>query len=229
MTNVGPGRPRLTARRRPGGTARAEILDAAAELFTTRGFAATSTRHIAEAVGMRQASLYNHFATKDDILLSLLEGTITPALRFADQLATVDAPAPTKLYALAYLDSEQLISERWNLGALYLLPELRSDRFSAFRTDRELLRDHYRSLARECVDSDNQLSDLPFRLVESVIAARADQTELPEADIIASAAVRVLGLADSLADARSNAADLIRETGNASHTTQTPAAQPSTQ
>ena len=78
VTNAGPGRPRLTARRRPGGTARAEILDAAAELFTTRGFAATSTRHIAEAVGMRQASLYNHFATKDDILVCLLYTSPSP-------------------------------------------------------------------------------------------------------------------------------------------------------
>src|SRR5690606_3245917 len=86
VTTAGPGRPRLRPRRRPGSTARAEILDAAAELFTSRGFAATSTRLIAEAVGIRQASLYNHFTTKNDILVALLEDTIEPALDFAEAL-----------------------------------------------------------------------------------------------------------------------------------------------
>ena len=41
------GRPRSGGRQRPGGTPREEILDAAAELFTSRGYAATSTRMIA--------------------------------------------------------------------------------------------------------------------------------------------------------------------------------------
>ena len=57
------GRPRLTTQRRPGTTARDEILDAAGELFTTLGYTGTSTRTIAEAVGIRQASLYHYFKT----------------------------------------------------------------------------------------------------------------------------------------------------------------------
>ena len=68
MRSEGRGRPRLEQSRRPGKTAREEILDAAAELFTNLGYASTSTRGIADAVGVRQASLYHHFATKDDIL-----------------------------------------------------------------------------------------------------------------------------------------------------------------
>src|ERR1700761_5422625 len=66
MRSDGRGRPRLEQSRRPGNTAREEILDAAAELFTNLGYASTSTRRIADAVGIRQASLYHHFATKDD-------------------------------------------------------------------------------------------------------------------------------------------------------------------
>ena len=67
------GRPRLNNQRRPGMTARDEILDAAGELFTTLGYAGTTTRTIAESVGIRQASLYHYFKTKDDILCALLE------------------------------------------------------------------------------------------------------------------------------------------------------------
>lgn len=217
VTNVGPGRPRLTAQRRPGTSARAEILDAAAELFTTRGFTATSTRHIAEAVGMRQASLYNHFSTKDDILVSLLADTVTPALDFAETLTELDCSAPVKLYALARMDTAQLISERWNLGVLYLLPELHGDRYSTFRADRDRLQAQYRTLAAETLvllgrtESAN-LVDLPFRLVESVISSRANESSghiTPDATSIADSTLRVLGWTQSLDSIVSEAASLM--------------------
>ena len=83
VTSAGPGRPRSQQPSRPGATARDEILDAAAELFTTHGFANTSTRSIADAVGIRQSSLYHHFKTKDDILEDLLEGTVLGGQVFA--------------------------------------------------------------------------------------------------------------------------------------------------
>ena len=90
MTVTRAGRPRLTSQRRPGTTARDEILDAAGELFTTTGYTGTSTRTIAEAVGIRQASLYHYFKTKDDILCALLSQTVTPTLAFIPNLETAD-------------------------------------------------------------------------------------------------------------------------------------------
>lgn len=49
------------------------ILDAALELFSTQGFEATSIAQIADAVGVRKASLYSHFDSKQDILDRLIE------------------------------------------------------------------------------------------------------------------------------------------------------------
>ena len=51
------------------------ILDAALELFSTQGFEATSIAQIADAVGVRKASLYSHFDSKQDILDRLIERT----------------------------------------------------------------------------------------------------------------------------------------------------------
>ena len=48
-----------------------QILRAAARLFATKGFHGTSTREIADAVGVRQPSLFHHFATKHDIAQAL--------------------------------------------------------------------------------------------------------------------------------------------------------------
>src|ERR1700710_863124 len=81
------GRPRLHVQRRPGTTARDEILDAAGELFTTLGYTGTSTRTIADSVGIRQASLYHYFNTKDDILCALLSQTVAPTLSFIPSLS----------------------------------------------------------------------------------------------------------------------------------------------
>lgn len=47
------------------------IMCAALELFSVQGFEATSTAQIAQAVGIRKASLYSHFASKQEILDSL--------------------------------------------------------------------------------------------------------------------------------------------------------------
>lgn len=50
-----------------------QILDVALDLFSIRGYEATSISQIADAVGIRKASLYSHFASKQDILDTLIE------------------------------------------------------------------------------------------------------------------------------------------------------------
>lgn len=49
------------------------IKSVALDLFSTKGFAGTSVRDISGAVGIRESGIYNHFASKEDILKVLLE------------------------------------------------------------------------------------------------------------------------------------------------------------
>lgn len=51
---------------------RKHILDCAARLFRTEGYASTSMRTIADAAGMRAASLYHHFPSKEHIVVEVL-------------------------------------------------------------------------------------------------------------------------------------------------------------
>ncbi|MDT5124872.1 MAG: hypothetical protein QOG79_3214 [Mycobacterium sp.] len=205
MTVTRAGRPRLTSQRRPGTTARDEILDAAGELFTTTGYTGTSTRTIAEAVGIRQASLYHYFSTKDDILCALLSQTVTPTLSFIPSLTAADPPlsAAGHLHALAAFDGTQLLNGRWNLGALYLQPELRGARLEQFWSDREQLRLHYLALSQSIVTEtgvDGVAAELPFRLVESLVNMWADRRDNDRTGLpmhVADACLRVLGVDDA--------------------------------
>ncbi|MEV0569130.1 helix-turn-helix domain-containing protein [Dactylosporangium sp. NPDC050588] len=191
------GRPRSGARRLPAGTAREEILDAAAELFSERGYAATSTRMIAEMVGVRQASLYYHFSTKEQILAELLESTVRPSLTYAEQLAQQALSPADALRALVRYDVGILLGARWNVGILYALPEIATEPFTRFRAEREQLRAAYRRLVAAVAGTStvDVTGDLVFGMVESVIGMRRDLPALPPPDqlqqSVAEAALRL--------------------------------------
>lgn len=57
-----------------------DIRAAALELFTQRGFEATTMADIGEAVGIRGPSLYKHVASKQDILAQIMVGTMEALL-----------------------------------------------------------------------------------------------------------------------------------------------------
>ena len=50
-----------------------QILDVALDLFSVQGFEATSISQIVDAVGIRKASLYSHFGSKQEILEALIK------------------------------------------------------------------------------------------------------------------------------------------------------------
>lgn len=67
-----PAKP-LPRARKSAGERRAQILREAARCFGTRGFRGTTTRDIAEAVGITEAALYRHFPGKDAIYAAILD------------------------------------------------------------------------------------------------------------------------------------------------------------
>ena len=58
------------------GNTKQEILDASLELFSVQGFEATSISQIAGAVGIRKASLYSHFGSKQAILDAIVKDVL---------------------------------------------------------------------------------------------------------------------------------------------------------
>ncbi|WP_393085395.1 TetR/AcrR family transcriptional regulator [Streptomyces sp. LN704] len=199
------GRPRATQRPDSGLSPRDELLDAAAELFTTRGYAATTTRAVAERAGMRQASMYHYVSGKEELLAELLESTVTPSLALARRLLADDTATPEgRLWELCRTDVELLCGGPHNLGGLYLLPEVRAERFAGFHAVRAELKDAYRQLLAATAaggalaKSELDLrTDLLFGLIEGVILVHRSDPDRPVsafAEATADAALRIAGI-----------------------------------
>ncbi|MET7496028.1 helix-turn-helix domain-containing protein [Streptomyces sp900116325] len=198
------GRPRAQQRADSGLSAREELLTAAAELFTTRGYAATTTRAVADRAGMRQATMYHYVAGKEDLLAELLESTVTPSLALAGKLLADDATAAEdRLWELCRSDVALLCGGPYNLGALYVLPEVRAERFAGFHRVRDELKGAYGTLlaatrAGAALDEGELAlrTDLVFGLIEGVILVRRSGPERPVAAFAAAtadAALRIVG------------------------------------
>jgi AcrR family transcriptional regulator len=183
-------------------------------MFIEHGYAATTTRAITDVVGISQAALYYHFASKDEILAELLMGIVRyPVQVGATLVDSRSVPAAVRLAALVRCDVHELSSAEHNIGSLFLLPEVRRDHFRPFRAERDRLRGFYRDLIGACLDGDglfslpgsegptderarSHLVDLVFGLVESVISIREDRPladREPLETLIPASALRILG------------------------------------
>jgi AcrR family transcriptional regulator len=208
------GRPRHTPETGADTSPREEILDAAAALFVERGFAATSTRMIAERVGIRQASLYYHFSGKDELLVELLTTSVRPSL---DAVEAIEALVPERataaaaLYLLASVDVDTLAQSPHNVGTLYLLPEIQHEQYDGFRAERSELQESYGRIGTRAATpavrsqlTPTQFGELLIQLTEVVIQIRrVREPDRSDADAIATSCLRLCGLGDdAIAEAR---------------------------
>jgi AcrR family transcriptional regulator len=100
------------------------ILEAAAKIFSEKGYHATSMGDIADAVNLQKASIYYHFTSKQEILISLLDIALELINTRLESVLSQPLPPDEKLRQamVCYLET---IAENQNLSAVLLL-ELRS-------------------------------------------------------------------------------------------------------
>jgi AcrR family transcriptional regulator len=112
-----------------GAGTRAAAQRVALELFTSQGYASTSLREIAERLGINKASLYHHFASKEDILRSLFsergaeaedllawlsEQPADPGLVRTAVLRWVDSFTADKLRGIRFLGANPLVARTFD-------------------------------------------------------------------------------------------------------------------
>jgi AcrR family transcriptional regulator len=153
-----------TTKRRPGRPRKADALDtktrlqqAALRLFAQHGYAGTSIRAIASAVGLSESVLYAHFPSKqaifDAVLTNLGPRSSAEVLERIDpDLATTDPPRYLRDLVSAFLaewdtpDARLLISLMTRDGLLHT-PALQ-EALAAMRTATARLFDHWIATGR---------------------------------------------------------------------------------
>ena len=108
------------------GNTKHEILEAALDLFSVHGFEATSISQIASAVGIRKASLYSHFESKQAILDAIVKDVLeqyaehsifartdweNPSVTMEKQVLTSDTASQMILGQIRYILHDPHISK----------------------------------------------------------------------------------------------------------------------
>src|SRR6059058_1557421 len=103
------GREASVAGRATRGSARDRLLAAAAECFYNHGVNATGIDTITAAAGVAKMSLYNNFASKDDLVNAYLEARHLEWLGFYEKRVESAGDARGRVLAVfdAYLDHAQ--------------------------------------------------------------------------------------------------------------------------
>jgi AcrR family transcriptional regulator len=147
----------MTAMPDPSAGTRERILDAALDLFARNGFAGTSVRQLAQAVGLRESSLYNHFAGKAAIYHALIDshGPASSAERLRGpryQALGREPEAFLRLYAADLLDQwcdprEQKFQEMIQAERQRLAAERAHFQETLFAEELGVVADHFRDFA----------------------------------------------------------------------------------
>ncbi|MDT3723087.1 TetR/AcrR family transcriptional regulator [Pseudomonas oryzihabitans] len=78
---------------------RERLVKAALRLFVAQGYQAVSMRDLARCLGVQPGSLYYHVQSKEDLLVELLEGTLTELLHLTRRALRDKTPPGNRLPA----------------------------------------------------------------------------------------------------------------------------------
>lgn len=149
-------------------TTRERVLRSAIERFAEKGFHGTGIRDLAEAAGLTTSALYYYMANKDDLLVEIMIGAITP-LRDAAARIVVELPDPAKALCVI-VEHHVWLHATDRLACIVTDTEVRA--LSGERRERVLqLRDEYESLWRQVLAEGRKVG--VFHVEDAGLAARA--------------------------------------------------------
>lgn len=170
----GPGRPRKDG---PDPQRFQQILDAAAVVFLSRGYDASSIQSVADEVGMLKGSLYHYVKSKEDFLYHIVRRTYDAALEQVGAAVEVGGNGLERLAAFVHAHAAFTVA---NFTAMSI----------QFRESRSLSPDRLREI--------NELGDAYAGILRSILSqCRAEQLIGDEVDISLATWI-ILGQLNSL-------------------------------
>lgn len=131
---------------------RDDVLEAAASLFATKGYAATSIRDIGQRVGILSGSLYYHFSSKEEILLEAHARGVAQVTKAAEEaLARVGDQPWDRIAAVCAAHLEVLLGP--SPFSQVITPQFPSHFEGSVRTTLLEQRDGYETIFRNLVEA----------------------------------------------------------------------------
>lgn len=148
---------------------RERILIEASRLFARRGYFGTSIRDIARRVGIQPPSLFHHFATKFEIMETLLRYDLQWAVETAEKWAAAPLPADQCLYNYICEDMQYLIQSPYSIQGLYSNDVMEDPGFAHWHDLRSRLREAVRTMIRDGIQS-SEFVDIDPIFLERMIS-----------------------------------------------------------
>ena len=128
---------------------RSELTRVAARLFAERGYHGTSIGDLAQALGVRKASLYHHVASKQDLLYAAMRGG-ADAFHAALDGVPDDAPAAERI-RLAMRAHLRVVSEQLDVATVFVREwrYLEGERRAEILAERRRYEERFRALFRD--------------------------------------------------------------------------------
>ena len=117
-----------------------EILDAARQLFKTKGFSATSTREIATATGLRQPTLFHYFKNKAAMMNAIALKAVEPEIEFLKNESENPQTPDVALYRYVRFVVYNLHTNPNVIGSPTRFPELTREEYPEFWQQYDLVR-----------------------------------------------------------------------------------------
>jgi AcrR family transcriptional regulator len=151
-----------------GLSTRERILREASQLFAAKSYFGVSTHMIAAKVGIRQPSLFYHFASKTDIARELLVLDLEPPNEMVAWLADADASPAARIYAYVVFETQHVTQSKYNLLGLQRRAVLSDPAFSREHAMEKKLYDRVEKFIATGI-RDGELIDLDPRLAREMI------------------------------------------------------------
>jgi len=143
------------------------IIDAAIELFSEKGYEATSIQEITERCGISKGAFYLHFKSKDELILAIVDYIINKFGSIIDRVVRSEVDHKHKLF-LYYASIFEFIASQRSFAMIFISENIHQAGH---------MRNVNQELFRKFSFYDEQFSHSLLSLLESIYGDRISQTK----------------------------------------------------
>ncbi|HET7483168.1 MAG TPA: TetR/AcrR family transcriptional regulator [Actinomycetota bacterium] len=158
-------------------TRRAEMISAAARLFSERGYHGTSIQHLADALGLQKGSVYAHIGSKEELLFEVVDEGAERFLERGRAALEMEAFATVRLRrllvghietAIEHLDAATVFLNEWRY--------LSEPRRGSIQSKRDAYENIVRTIVADGISSGEFRSDANVRFAARLVLSAGNWT-----------------------------------------------------